>query len=386
MKNSVVYFFLVITLFALSSCLFKKRAVVAASDTYYNVQNETKSKTFFDVQSQYGPISYLYAPGLLGTEFIMGRYCPEFTAVTGEKITCNIAGHVIGQPHTAVVFPEISLRKPGRFTLNIIKAITDSIKQDLAPLFLRLLQDTYDFKITDNPASKRSVVHFGYSLSDGNIAQKKDIRACHKAYKSHIKKYPNTQLVLYGDSRGAATIFNFIALHKPKQVKAAVLEGIFDDIPHVIKHFLYHDKEPRAEKRMHRLVSFLMGSYKRKGPFPIDYVQKMDDTIPLLLVTSLKDGLTAPQGAIKLYLALCQKGLKKIHLLVLNDALHPCYMVSNKEDRERYETTVHAFYKQYGLSYNAQKAQQGQVSFASTQPSKDDLMRYRLPTCLGCVI
>ena len=51
---------------------------------------------------------------------MMGRYCPQFTASTGEKVTWRPGGHTIGQPHSAVIFPETNLRKPGYFTLNPI--------------------------------------------------------------------------------------------------------------------------------------------------------------------------------------------------------------------------------------------------------------------------
>ncbi|OQA35625.1 MAG: hypothetical protein BWY54_00506 [Candidatus Dependentiae bacterium ADurb.Bin331] len=135
---------------------------------------------------------------------------------------------------------------------------------------------------------------------------------------------------------------------------------------------------------MHDIVAFFMGNYNKKGPFPIEYAEQINDDIPLLLVTSLKDGLTSAQGAIKLYLELRNRSLQKVHLLVLNNALHPCYMIDNEADRELYETTVHAFYKHYELPYNKQRAQAGQKSFARTQPSIDELKKYALPQCSLC--
>ncbi len=63
----------------------------------------------------------------------MGRYCPEFTAVTGEKVVWRSGGHVIGQPHSAVVFSEIDLRKPTYFTLNPITWFMNGLRQDLVP-------------------------------------------------------------------------------------------------------------------------------------------------------------------------------------------------------------------------------------------------------------
>src|SRR5205823_6191045 len=105
---------------------------------------------FFDGQCTKTPISYLYAPGLMGTEMIMARYCPEFTASTGEKISWQSGGHVIGQPHTVVIFPEINLKKPNYFTFNPITAIVNGIRRDLFPLVQRFFQETYNFSVQDN--------------------------------------------------------------------------------------------------------------------------------------------------------------------------------------------------------------------------------------------
>jgi hypothetical protein len=78
-----------------------------------------KTSIFFDNNINHN-ILYIYAPGMMATENMMGRYCPEFTAQTGEKIMWNNGGHVIGQPHSAVVFPEINLRRSKSFSLNPI--------------------------------------------------------------------------------------------------------------------------------------------------------------------------------------------------------------------------------------------------------------------------
>ncbi len=347
-------------------------------------QKKAISHEFFDSRTNNKHVWYLYAPGMMGTELMMGRYCPEFNATTGEKISWKSGGHVIGQPHVAVQFPELDLRKPDTFTLNPLTAFINELRKDIFPVFQRFFEQKFDFKVVDNPKSNSSVINFGFSFGKANIAQKNDIAALNKTYESLRTQHPEADIILYGDSRGAGTIFNFIATHKPLRVKAAVLDGIFDDVPHCIKHFLVENKGERAEKRMHDIVAFFMGNYNKKGPFPIEYAEQINDDIPLLLVTSLKDGLTSAQGAIKLYLELRNRSLQKVHLLVLNNALHPCYMIDNEADRELYETTVHAFYKHYELPYNKQRAQAGQKSFARTQPSIDELKKYALPQCSLC--
>lgn len=109
------------------------------------------------------------------------------------------------------------------------------------------------------------------------------------------------------------------------------------------------------------------------------------DDIPLLLVTSLKDGLVPPQSTIGLYKRLIERDHKRVHLLVLKRSLHPTYMIDDLEDKTMYENVVHAFYKQYNLPHNSKKAALGNTEFLSTQPNVEQLSKlYSLPTCNLC--
>ncbi len=355
----------------------------------YTSEHDAKSlalsQAFFDQHPTDHPTSYLYVPGLMATEVMMGRYCPSFTASTGEKITWRSGGHVIGQPHSSVIFPETDLSKPGSFAINPITAMIYGFRRDLFPVGKRIFEEKYDATVQDNPASSTSVLDYTLNLGQANIAQTKDIKTLYAAYRKHVKKYPDTDVILYGDSRGAATIFNLIAKHKPAQVKAAVLEGIFDDIPHGIKHFIYSDKGLRAEKRLHKVGTFVMGSYNKKGPFPRQYAETITDDIPLLFVTSLKDGLVPPQSTIYLYKRLRERGFDNVHLLVLKDSIHPSYMLDNPRDKKLYESVVHAFYKHYGLPYNEARATEGATAFVLLQPTAAQIKKlYSLPECPAC--
>lgn len=315
----------------------------------------------------------------------MGRYCPEYTAITGEKISWKKGGHVIGQPHTGVLFRDVDLRKPTGFTFNPLKAYINTIRRDLFPIVEKLFSEKYGITVIDNPQSKLSVVNYTPNLSASNIGQTNDIYTLCQHYKKHVNQHPETDVILYGDSRGAATIFNFIALHNPEKVKAAVVEGIFDTVPHCIKHFLYDDKSLAAEKRLHQILSFAASKYRKNGTNPRKCAEIINDTIPLLFVTSLKDGLVPPQSTIGLYKRLKERGHKKVHLLVLKKSLHPAYMIDDPEDQIIYESVVHAFYKQYNLAHNSLKAAAGKKLFVATQPSIEELQkRYRLNQCELC--
>lgn len=346
---------------------------------------EPVSNEFFDVQPADEHISYLYCPGIFATEMAMGRYCPKFTAVTGESFAFKKGGHVIGQPHTAVIFPEIDLRKPNYFTFNPITAYINRIRADLFPIFSRIFKNTYDFEVIENPNSKLSVINYGFNFGQANDGQTKDIKALHKAYHEHLEKYPNTGIVAYGDSRGANVWFNFIAEYHPTQVKAAVLESITDDMDHQIKHLFFIDKGEAAESRLLNLYSWIVGSFKKNGPSARKNAEIITDDIPLLLVASLADGIVAPEGVVYIYNRLRERGHQKVHLLMLNKPSHPGYMLDNNEDKENYEAVVHAFYKHYNLPHNSAKAKAGAALFAASQPTDQEIEQlYKLPACRRC--
>lgn len=342
---------------------------------------------FFDVAPSDRPASYLYAPGLLGCEFIMGRYCPAFvSSISGEKISWKVGGHVIGKPHSAVVFPEIDVYKPTCFTANPIKMFINRVRQDMYPMAAHFMYERYGILVIDNPTSNKTVVNYGFHFSRGNVGQKDDIAAYAKTYAQHIADYPETDIILYGDSRGAATTLNFLATHKPAHVKAAVLEGAFDAMPHVMKHCLYSDKEASVEKRLTGTLSLLMRRYKKNAPSPYDYAERITDEVPLLFVTSLKDWVVPPQSTFRLYARLKERCFTNVHILVLERSTHPCYMLDDAADRELYESVVHAFYKQYNLPHNAAKAAAGASAFSRTQPSVRELKtKYTMARCTSCV-
>ncbi len=355
---------------------------IAFKNSYQS--NETQNKLFWDVIPNRA-VSYLYAPGLLGSEMIMCRFCPEFTALSGEKITCTKGGHVIGQPHSAVVFDDVNINKPTVSSWCPFTSVVNGFRVNLFPLVENFLHNKYGITVVDNPNSKLTVVNYLPRLASSDIGQQKDIKSLRKAYLRHVKKYPDLDLILYGDSRGAATIFNFITLHKPVRVKAAVLEGIFDTVPHCIKHFLYDNKQSHTENSLHQMLAWATWRYRANGINPLKCADTIDDHIPLLLVTSLKDGLVPAQGTINIYKKLKARGHHNVHLLVLQNSLHPIYMMDDAQDQKAYETVVHAFYKQYNLPHNYDKAAQGRKLFLATQPALADLDKlYPVVKCELC--
>jgi hypothetical protein len=276
------------------------------------------------------------------------------------------------------------LTKPIGFTLNPFTLLANGIRNALYPISKHYYHKNYGLTIIENPDSLLTIANYVPRFC-ANVAQEGDINALAQQYKKHQEQFPDTDIIFYGDSRGAATMFNFIALHQPTEVKAAVLEGIFDSIDHVIKHIYYLNKSVRFEKLLHKLFALSATKYKRNGISPRECAEIMGDTIPLLFVTSLKDESVASQCTLYLYKRLKSRGHTNIHLLVLKNSAHTIYIIDDPNDQQLYETTVHAFYKYYGLPHNADKAALGQQSFLASQPTVEELTtQYPLPQCALC--
>lgn len=350
---------------------------------------KTNSKTYLRILTSlltiYGPMvgdssffnapqtvstSYVYCPGVLGSPIIMGRYCPAFRASTHEDIVWEHGGHVIGHPYSAVTFAEIVLDKP-RFSYNPLKLAVNGFRSVAYPIAKTIGKRRYGLRIKERPKHTRSIANYFFDFSALNIGQYPDIALLNSTLANHRICHPNTAIVLYGDSRGAATISNFLGLnHDYTQIKAAVLEGVFDSIEHLVKH---NHMPNMVKNTLYKTFKKVSHTYNDKGPFPITTASAIPHSIPLLLVTSLRDEIVPHQCTMQLYIKLKESGHPHVHLLVLSKANHMDYMYHNKNDKNRYESVVHAFYKEYGLAHNIDRACDGAHAFALTRPEPKEL-------------
>jgi hypothetical protein len=308
--------------------------------------------------------SYVYSPGLFGSPVVIGRYCPYYVAPTGEEIYGTRGGKVLGDGTkiTAVVFPEIDVDRSNSWFRRIIYPMVSR----------KVLFSLFGIIVKDEGSSATSFSNYMPTITRANIGQEADIETLRKHLTDHCSTYPDTKVVMYGDSRGAATTFNVIALDHHPQIACAVLEGIFDSIPHLIKHcWRWKSKYDCIESFIHSMLRICASCYTQDGPFPIDYAEKIPLDIPLLLVTSVRDEIVPYQSTIRLYCRLKERGCKNVHLLVLKYSNHKGYMVG--KDRSMYESCVHAFYRAYGVDYDEKLAVVGASFFLATQPTVTDV-------------
>lgn len=294
--------------------------------------------------------SYIFAPGLNAYETQLAKYTPKFTAITGEKVSSKIGIHVINQPVTICKFPEIKLQSTKKSFLNPIEWISSTI--------MKIRNSKFGIKITGvKPEDEHTIEGHASDITKINLAQEADINALTETYNKHITQYPDSDVSLFGTSRGAATTFDAIAKNKFPQVKTVVLEGIFDSIPHLLRH-----KFKLTYNVVKSIISKIT-SYKPNGICPYSCINEYPKDLPTLIISSKKDELVPYCCSKKLYNKLKKAGYSKVHFLVLENSSHSGYSCDDQKDKEMYESVLHAFYKHYNQAHDPELAKAGEPAW-----------------------
>jgi len=299
--------------------------------------------------------SYIFAPGLTSTEMQLAKYLPYFKASTGEIISSKSGIHTINKPINICKFAEIDFKPLNhKEKLSIFNP-----SRYLYYFFNNYSSKKFSVNIKNQDKLKfaKTLTSYTILVSKINIGQKQDISCLAKTYYEHISKYPNNNIILYGASRGAAAAFNFMAEYNPKQVKAIVLEGIFDSI-----HNLLMKKIGYFHTVIENLL-MLLTSYKKDGVAPIYNISKISKKTPILLITSKADESVPYTCTLNLYRALKANNHENVYILILQKSCHVGYICDDKEDKQAYESVVHAFYKRFKLPHDKALAKKGKAKF-----------------------
>lgn len=296
--------------------------------------------------------STIYTHGLDSGPTQAAKYIPEhITWLTGETVTCTDGVNVLFEPITAPAMSEINMRNTDTDKwYSFFKQITCKIT---ALIGLK----AYGISVKQCSQPGLTLAGHGLSLSLKNIGQDADLAKLKAAYEEHKNNYTQER-IMYASSNGAATTCTFICEEHP-DIKAAVLEGCFDSVSNTITEryewLLGKRGVSCAESLLQKITS-----WRKDGISPISVVNKWPAHVPVLFITSLKDTIVP---------AACTKNLVKelkenvpqalVYLLVLKNSRHPCYVFDDAQDKELYENVVHAFYKTYGIPYDAAKAERG---------------------------
>ena len=306
--------------------------------------------------------AYLFVPGLFSTERWTSRYTEKFTMSTDETAFCETSlGVLSGASTYSCNFGEIvvpSERKKRNLLLH----------SQIASLILGLKRNFYfdecKTKVTGKPL-RESITNSLIDFSTFNLGGVADVEILSKRYQEVQKDYDN--VVLYSVSRGTRALNLFLTgpylkLDKSKQkVKAAVFEGAIDSIEHVLNtatYFHYPNKVLPLQKMLSWFTGYEVPTIHDE---PIGRVNLFPKDIPVLYVTSKADCLDPPECTKKIANALAKSGHTNVYLRELEKSSHPNYMWDDKDDREKYQRIVNAFYKKYGLPVmNQEYAEQGE--------------------------
>lgn len=229
--------------------------------------------------------------------------------------------------------------------------IADTYRQAFRYYNLKIIKKPfYTFNFPDATLScmkvDRTLTVFG---------QEDEINCLSSAYDQVRILEPEKPVLLYGVSRGASTILNFIAHRKPENIKAIILESPFASIDDVISYLASKNKVSLGIAR--KIFSYIFPRYKWLGLKPLDIVDAIPKDTPILLICSTSDALVPSSTTIKLYNALLNAGCH-VYLAVLNVGSHAKLFLS--DDWPLYKKAVHAFYKKSGLEHDTNLAHEGE--------------------------
>lgn len=286
-----------------------------------------------------------------------------FIATTGEHVVCKRGFDVIENPFIGKELGEVQLKKIYHGKRAHIKAFfrhpVRALEQCVNNLFEnKLLGITIKSSCR---GQKETVQAHNVHFNAMSLAQNSDITEHQNRYDLCVAQHPDSDIVLYGVSRGAATTFNACAsnhydIHK---IRLIVLEGCFDSVAGAVHNsplFLKWNGLERA------VVKAMMAAtqFKAQGLAPINLVDEFPENVPVLFVTSVCDHIVPMASVQRLVDALKTRGKNPIYMLVLKHSSHPKYMMDDKEDTENYRDCMHALYKSLNLPYIPEYAERGE--------------------------
>ncbi len=301
--------------------------------------------------------SYVFAPGIFCSEIHLAKYRTPFRASSGEIISCDCGIKTIGDKSVACNFAEIA---PKRLKSRGSRIVTKPIRF-ITGYFTRKRGIKVDLQSGDG---NHSVIDHSVKIFKINIGQDQDVEIYRDAVEKQLVQNEgniNHKVILYGQSRGSATVFNYFAYHDSPEVAAVVCEGVFDSVPNIGQSSNWLTKAKIKMLQQLRGIDF-----KVDGMSPLAGVDLIKEDKPIALITSENDKIVPMMCTVNLYKKLRDRGFSKVHLLRLKSASHSVYPTSDEKDQ--YQAFMHAFYKKYNLPYVPEYAIQGQEILKQSQP------------------
>lgn len=172
------------------------------------------------------------------------------------------------------------------------------------------------------------------------MGQLNDIEEVHKL----VQSLPaDAQIILYGCSRGAATIINYLSKYNPSNVNAVVLDACPAGMPEtthpaLAKIGLHHSWD-------NSVFSTLFPAYPRGATTPLAAIANIQSrNLPILLIHSQADRKVPFAHSLALYKEFKDQRFKKVLLAPIKDGRHS-FLLQDEMVKNDYLQAVHSFYK-----------------------------------------
>lgn len=183
------------------------------------------------------------------------------------------------------------------------------------------------------------------------IAQTKDLSTLHEIIEQVRKNYPERKIILYGVSRGASTIINYLGSKQftPfEKIAAAILESPFSHVKNVIKNITSPlGLIPCCTTLNYAGFRCLFPNHKSEGQHPVELVMDTPNNIPVTFIASKKDRLISYKDTLKLYATMFFNEHPQASFLLLDHGAHAKILYD--KDGNKYKYFIQEFYKQYQL-------------------------------------
>ena len=188
------------------------------------------------------------------------------------------------------------------------------------------------------------VPHTSWSLM--NIAGPEDVVQCLNAIKACIKHHPDKRIVLFGTSRGAATIL--LTLPRLDEQERSHIAFVVAEAPFASVSSLAYEY---SERLAPHFLTFLekTSRFQREQPSPLEAVtsEAFPLHIPLLFVTSEADTTVPVSNTMQLIEVLKERKHESLSHLKLQYSHHSLMSLQDKRDQDAYFDEMQRLYRKY---------------------------------------
>lgn len=213
-------------------------------------------------------------------------------------------------------------------------------------LYKLFAPDTIPFPIIRFDYADAQILINPFQLKHSSFAQKDDVETLAtqiRKLKAVLKKIhgENYRIILFGVSRGAATIIMFLATYPDEldHIAAVIIESPFDSMEHCIQ-----DKPKTLRSLGEKLICY--SEYQADYETPLKAATKIKTDIPILFIATKNDLVVPFEGTQAVYQEVAKHN-KNVEFFVFEKGIHG--LLAFFFTGSKYKDVVHSFLRSHGL-------------------------------------